>query len=204
MEQQATSVNDSVLSDSVAVNDCGTAGSYEFGRGRVSAIELVANEYETTVADYVSLSKKPSGDSSAIVETGISGISQRTAVDDANVCKYFSKGYCSRGSGCYFIHVVPAPKLRHPDTATRAQATSESTSVCRYFLMGRCRNQSCPFSHVLPDASVSRANKYRVENEISYDAGAKRKCDDAVEIQSKAKEIIGKRSFRKFVDECRN
>ena len=96
-------------------------------------------------------------------------------------CKFYEKGLCQRGVQCSFRHQkfsvttdicadwiayrcesVMCPK-RHPATVPSEVQKDSMTNMksqpasCKFFLLGRCKNMQCIFSHDLPDAEHCRA-----------------------------------------------
>jgi hypothetical protein len=148
-----------------------------------------------------------------------------------DVCKFFAQGYCSRGNACYYQHIFPSNSK--PSAATnsskspRQQDSSTAIPMCKFYMLGRCKNSACPFSHVLPDAEVSRHNIPTMSKDNNSDmddgssslAGSKRpvdvnndvsdeqtkasipRVDKDEEMQKKAKTILDKRNFRKYLDD---
>ena len=86
------------------------------------------------------------------------------------VCKFYAAGYCGRGQSCIFVHEATASAIVVSSASTAASsdmitnATTTTTTdmdvkidkLCRYFMLGRCRNNACLFVHSLPKAIVSR------------------------------------------------
>lgn len=109
-------------------------------------------------------------------------------------CKFFAQGYCSRGYNCFYIHSKPSRTFSRPTQQNSEQSFSNGSITCKYFMMGRCRNNACMFSHIFPDAEVSRNNPNHSNTDAST-AGTKRTAD----VTAEATAILDKRSFKKFV-----
>lgn len=112
-------------------------------------------------------------------------------------CSFFSSGSCRNGGKCLFRHMEFAEDFseceawksfkcfdvscreKHPAFPQPPNNNSKATrpkELCNFFLLGRCRNDHCRFSHELPAPLVSRQSKRpHADDSISIDNKTKTK-----------------------------
>lgn len=74
----------------------------------------------------------------------------------SEVCRFFLKNECSRGSNCAYLHIKPsensskkyAPGKRKPFIQGLGEGIPQKPEVCRKFIKGTCRRgTNCRYYH---------------------------------------------------------
>lgn len=71
------------------------------------------------------------------------------------ICKYYARGYCARGSSCFYSHslapcqLLPEPVPIMPAREPEPISTAKETDTCPDYDEGFCvRGSTCPFRHL--------------------------------------------------------
>jgi len=82
--------------------------------------------------------------------------------ENQQLCLFFSKGFCKRGSECRFIHAKGKPKYIN--------------EMCRYFKEGSClEGAGCPYLHTKPNqisnpSNIDNAQQYSRQQQPRYES----------------------------------
>ncbi|KAK4327786.1 hypothetical protein Pmani_001756 [Petrolisthes manimaculis] len=89
------------------------------------------------------------------------------------VCRFFLKNECSRGSNCSFLHTKPtgsssnkySPSKKQTPSGHLSRSMLKKTQVCRKFVKGTCqRSENCYYYH----PSVEEMRGYQEEREAWF------------------------------------
>mmetsp|Transcript_9815 Transcript_9815/g.13154 ORF Transcript_9815/g.13154 Transcript_9815/m.13154 type:complete len:221 (+) Transcript_9815:264-926(+) len=90
------------------------------------------------------------------VSSSTSSIRQRPSpVSMKPMCKFYARGYCSRGSSCRFRHednetdnILSVEKERKSEEMSASSSGTGGIPLCSFFIRGTCRRgSSCRFRH---------------------------------------------------------
>jgi hypothetical protein len=76
----------------------------------------------------------------------------------SEICRFFQNGFCQKGTACLFVHDAVSQQsdensqyILHDVLVSESLVEVAPTTVCSFFLRGKCSRSNCPYPHVVTE-----------------------------------------------------